>query len=92
MRQFNIFLLKYGAYIHTVLLISLLIYIEIGPKSPIFWAFLLNHIIFTYFVIIRAAAFGIKQGIFEKRVMVEPLLYKGEDFGKTEIGRPAPLG
>jgi hypothetical protein len=61
MRQFNIFLLKYGAYIHTILLISLLIYIEIGPKSPIFWAFLLNHIIFTYFVIIRAAAFGIKR-------------------------------
>ena len=61
MRQFNIFLLKYGAYIHTILLISLLIYIEIGPKSPIFWAFLLNHIIFTYFVIIRATAFGIKR-------------------------------
>ena len=61
MRQFNIFLLQYGAYIHTILLISLLIYIEIGPKSPIFWAFLLNHIIFTYFVIIRATAFGIKR-------------------------------
>lgn len=61
MRQFNLFLLKYGAYIHTILLISLLIYIEIGPKSPIFWAFLLNHIIFTYFVIIRATAFGIKR-------------------------------
>jgi uncharacterized membrane protein YobD (UPF0266 family) len=61
MRQFNLFLLKYGAYIHTVLLISLLIYIEIGPKSPIFWAFLLNHILFTYFVIIRATAFGIKR-------------------------------
>ena len=61
MRQFNLFLLQYGAYIHTILLISLLIYIEIGPKSPIFWAFLLNHIIFTYFVIIRATAFGIKR-------------------------------
>jgi len=61
MRQFNIFLLQYGAYIHTILFISLLIYIEIGPKSPIFWAFLLNHIIFTYFVIIRATAFGIKR-------------------------------
>ena len=61
MRQFNLFLLKYGAYIHTVLLISLLIYIEIGPKSPIFWAFLLNHIMFSYFLFIRGCALGIKR-------------------------------
>ena len=61
MRKFNLFLLQYGAYIHTMFFVSMLIYMEIGPKSPIFWAFLLNHIIFTYFVIIRATAFGIKR-------------------------------
>lgn len=60
-RKFNIFILKYGSIIHTIFFISMLIYTEITPKTPMFWAFLLNHLMFSYFLFIRGCALGITQ-------------------------------
>lgn len=62
-KTFNLFILKYGSFIHSVLLILLLLYTDISPKTPIFWAFLLNHIMFSYFLFIRGIAFGIAKTI-----------------------------
>ena len=61
MSKLNLNLFKYGAFIHVIFFIMLLVYIDIGPKTPIFWAFLLNQIVFTYFVCVRAIAFGISK-------------------------------
>ena len=61
--RYNLFLLKYGTIFHTVFFLSMLIYIEITPKTPMFWAFLLNHIMFSYFLFIRGCALGISQSI-----------------------------
>jgi hypothetical protein len=36
---------------------------EITPKTPAFWAFLLNHIMFSYFLFVRGCALGITQTI-----------------------------
>lgn len=62
-KTFNLFILKYGSFIHSALLILLLLYTDISPKVPIFWAFLLNHIMFSYFLFIRGCAFGIAKTI-----------------------------
>jgi hypothetical protein len=34
---------------------------KITPKTPVFWAFLLNHIMFSYFLFVRGCALGITQ-------------------------------
>ena len=60
-KKFNLFLLKYGTIFHTIFFISMLIYMEITPKTPAFWAFLLNHIMFSYFLFVRGCALGITQ-------------------------------
>ena len=62
-KKFNLFFLKYTVYLHVLFFISLLIYEQITPKNPIFWAFLLNHIMFSYFLFIRGSAFGIRKTI-----------------------------
>jgi len=62
-KTFNLFILKYGSFIHTVLFILLLLYTNIYPKTPIFWAFLLNHLMFSYFLFIRGIACGISKSI-----------------------------
>lgn len=62
-KKFNLFILKFGTFIHSILLITLLLYIDISPKVPIFWAFLLNHLMFSYFLFIRGCAFGISKTI-----------------------------
>jgi hypothetical protein len=36
---------------------------KITPKTPVFWAFLLNHIMFSYFLFVRGCALGITQTI-----------------------------
>ncbi len=41
----------------------MLIYMEITPKTPAFWAFLLNQLMFSYFLFIRGCALGITQTI-----------------------------
>ncbi len=62
-KKFNLFLLRYGTIFHTIFFIGMLIYMEITPKTPAFWAFLLNHIMFSYFLFIRGCAFGIAKTI-----------------------------
>lgn len=62
-RKFNLFILKNGSIFHTIFLVSMLMYAEITPKTPMFWAFLLNHVMFSYFLFIRGCSFGIKQTI-----------------------------
>jgi len=62
-KKFNLFLLKYGTIFHTIFFISMLIYMEITPKTPAFWAFLLNQLMFSYFLFIRGCALGISQTI-----------------------------
>lgn len=58
-KKFNLFLLRYGTIFHTTFFICMLIYMEITPKTPAFWAFLLNHIMFSYFLFVRGCALGI---------------------------------
>jgi hypothetical protein len=63
MKKFNLFLIKYGSILHSIFLVCILVYLEITPKTPIFWAFLLNHIMFAYFVFVRGCALGIRRTI-----------------------------
>jgi len=59
--RYNLFLFKYGTFFNTVFFLSMLIYIEITPKTLIFWVFILNHIMFSYFLFVRGCALGITQ-------------------------------
>lgn len=62
-KQFNLFLLRYGSLLHTIFL-SLILYGEnIHPNTFIYWVFLLNHVMFSYFVFIRGMALGISKTI-----------------------------
>ncbi len=63
MHKFNLFILKYGTIFHTIFFICMLMYMKITPKTPVFWAFLLNHIMFSYFLFVRGCALGITQTI-----------------------------
>ena len=63
MKKFNLFLLYYGSLLHTIFLFPILYKANIHPNSPIYWAFLLNHLMFAYFVFIRGCALGIRQTI-----------------------------
>jgi hypothetical protein len=62
-KKFNLFVLKYGTILHTIFFLSMLIYMGITPKTPVFWAFLLNHIMFSYFLFVRGCALGISHTI-----------------------------
>jgi hypothetical protein len=62
-KKINLFLLKYGGLMHTIFLFPILYKADIHPNNPIYWAFLLNHIMFTYFLFIRGCAFGIRKTI-----------------------------
>lgn len=62
-QKFNLFILKYGSLLHTLFLFAILYMADISIKTPIYWAFLLNHVMFTYFVFIRGCAFGISKTI-----------------------------
>jgi hypothetical protein len=61
--KINFFILKFGAIFHTIFVFPILYYADISAKTPMFWVFLLNHIMFAYFVFIRGCALGIKQTI-----------------------------
>ena len=61
--KINFFILKFGAFFHTIFVFPILYYADISAKTPMFWAFLLNHIMFGYFVLINGCALGIKQTI-----------------------------
>jgi hypothetical protein len=61
MNSFNLFILKYGSLLHTLFLFPMLYKADIHPNNPIYWAFLLNHLMFSYFLFIRGCALGIKR-------------------------------
>ena len=61
MKKFNLFLLYYGSLLHTIFLFPMLYMANIHPNNPIYWAFLLNHLMFSYFLFVRGCAFGITQ-------------------------------
>jgi len=63
MHKYNLFLLKYGSLIHTIFLFLMLYVVNIHPNTLIYWAFLLNHIMFSYFLFIRGMALGISKTI-----------------------------
>lgn len=54
---------KYGFFYFCGLFLSLLLHIRVYPNSYIFWAFILNQIILSYFVYVKGCALGIKQTI-----------------------------
>ena len=62
-KKFNLFILKYGSLLHTLFLFPMLYKADIHPNNPIYWAFLLNHLMFSYFLFIRGCAFGIAKTI-----------------------------
>ena len=63
MKKFNLFLLYYGSLLHTIFLFPILYKANIHPNNPIYWAFLLNHIMFSYFLLVRGIAYGISKTI-----------------------------
>ena len=42
---------------------------DIYANTPMFWAFLLNHVMFGYFILVRGCALGIKQTINQLNVL-----------------------
>ena len=62
-KKFNLFILKFGSILHTLFIFPILYKANIHPNNPIYWAFLLNHIMFSYFLFIRGSAFGIRKTI-----------------------------
>ena len=62
-KKFNLFILKFGSILHTIFLFPILYKANIHPNNPIYWAFLLNHIMFSYFLFIRGSAFGIRKTV-----------------------------
>ena len=61
--KINFLILKFGAILHTIFIFPILYKANIHPNNPIYWAFLLNHLMFTYFLFIRGCAFGIRKTI-----------------------------
>jgi len=58
--KYNLYLFKYGVYIHVCVYVYLLYSVNIFIKTPVFWAFLINLAAMMYFVFIRGASYGIK--------------------------------
>ena len=63
MKKFNLFILKFGSILHTLFIFPILYKANIHPNNPIYWAFLLNHIMFSYFLLVRGIAYGISKTI-----------------------------
>ena len=62
-KKINLFILKFGSILHTLFIFPMLYMANIHPNSPIYWAFLLNHLMFAYFIFVRGCALGIRQTI-----------------------------
>lgn len=62
-QKINSFVLKYGSLIHTVLLFIILYMANIYPNTLIYWVFILNQAMFSYFLFIRGCALGIRKTI-----------------------------
>jgi len=63
MKKFNLFIVKFGSILHTLFIFPILYKANIHPNNPIYWAFLLNHIMFSYFLLVRGIAYGISKTI-----------------------------
>jgi hypothetical protein len=63
MKKFNLFILKFGSILHTLFIFPILYKANIHPNNPIYWSFLLNHIMFSYFLLVRGIAYGISKTI-----------------------------
>lgn len=61
--KINFFILKFGAFFHTIFVFPILYNADIYANTPMFWAFLLNHVMFGYFILVKGCALGIKQTI-----------------------------
>lgn len=61
--KINFLILRFGAFFHTIFIFPILYMADIYANTPMFWAFLLNHIMFAYFLFIRGCAFGIRKTI-----------------------------
>jgi hypothetical protein len=62
-KKINLFILKFGSLLHTLFIFPILYNANIHPNNSIYWAFLLNHVMFSYFLFIRGSAFGIRKTI-----------------------------
>ena len=51
--KFNYIIHKYGIYFHTMLLLYLLYRVECYPNTGIYWAFLINLLVYSYFVFLN---------------------------------------
>ncbi len=58
--KYNLYIFKYGVYIHTCIHLYLLYSVNLFIKSPVFWAFLINLAAMMYFVFVRGTSYGIK--------------------------------
>ena len=61
--KINFFILKFGAFFHTIFVFPILYMADIYANTQMFWAFLLNHVMFGYFILVKGCALGIKQTI-----------------------------
>lgn len=59
----NLYLFKYGSYIHGIVFLVLLYTANIHPNNAFYWAFLINLGAILYFVFMRGVAFGIKHTV-----------------------------
>ena len=59
--NFNLFIHKYGVLFHAILFLYILYSANIHPNAFIYWAFLINLILFAYFNYVNGVALGIKQ-------------------------------
>ena len=59
--NFNYILHKYGVLFHFFIYLYILYSANIHPNTFIYWAFLINLILFAYFNYVNGVALGIKQ-------------------------------
>lgn len=62
-KNLNFLLLKHGSMLHTFFVFLILYAVNIHPNTPIYWVFILNHVMFAYFVFVRGCALGIRRTI-----------------------------
>lgn len=59
--NFNYIIHKYGVLLHFFIYLYILYSAHIHPNTFIYWAFLINLILFAYFNYVNGVALGIKQ-------------------------------
>ena len=59
--NFNYIIHKYGVLLHFFIYLYILYSAHIHPNTFIYWAFLINLVLFAYFNYVNGVALGIKQ-------------------------------